>query len=180
MRNPPRPGKEEDKKGGQKRSAKELFPNHEHQNSLQLASGPPRRKPNRLRDEDSYREKTAGNETIPADLAPEEMEKSLAFCCYQCFCPKETLDKVPANDPFVQGSDDSLYHRRCCHGVFDQHIDGTWLSEFEEALDNTCLEENKVYEAITINYLDGWLKRFPSKLSALYNKDEEEGMIFLL
>lgn len=72
-------------------------------------------------------------QNIPPGMTDEEMEKQIAFCCFNCYCPNDHRAKVPSDDRFIISSSNGLYHRRCCHGVIDAPRDD-WCSPFEDAL----------------------------------------------
>jgi hypothetical protein len=64
-------------------------------------------------------------------MTNEEMEKCLAFCCSRCYCSKDRGKKISPDDTFVQSSQGSLYHGRCCHKAIKVTTD--WQSRMEEA-----------------------------------------------
>ena len=57
------------------------------------------------------------NGTIAPDLPNEYMEERVAFCCYQCICTDADKEKLK-DDPFIQSSIEGLFHRRCCHDLY--------------------------------------------------------------
>jgi hypothetical protein len=107
---------------------------------------------------------------IAADMPNEAMEARVAFCCYQCFCPEEVKQQIPDDDPFIQTSEDGLYHRRCCHNVIGQH-DEDWKTPFEHALDNAELKVEICHDILTINELQQQYTIANRHHNALYNAD---------
>ena len=110
---------------------------------------------------------------IDADLTNEYMEKRVAFCCYQCFCPEEIKQQIPIDDPFIQSSIEGLYHRRCCHKVIEPDIN--WASPFEIASEELQLEEEVLHHVMTLPELEVQCKIAMRNQSAMYNADELPG-----
>jgi hypothetical protein len=107
---------------------------------------------------------------IDSDLPNEFMEKRVAFCCYQCFCPEEIKQKIPTDDPFIQSSVEGLYHRRCCHKVIEPDIN--WASPYEIAREELLLEEEILHNVMTLPELEAQCKVAAGRnQSALYNAD---------
>ena len=107
---------------------------------------------------------------IDPDTPDEYMEERIAFCCYQCFCTDEIKKQIPVEDPFIQSSLEGLYHRRCCHKVFDPDED--WVSPFEHAVEELCLQEDEIcHNVMTLPELEAQFNIALRHQSALYNAD---------
>jgi hypothetical protein len=78
---------------------------------------------------------------IDAKLSNEDMEKRVAFCCYQCFCSEEKKRKLIKN-PFAISSDDGLFHRKCCHNL-KKKVSKKWKSPYEIAIGELSVELEK-------------------------------------
>jgi hypothetical protein len=134
-----------------------------------------RQDPNRARILDGYSE--------GVELTDVHIEKRLAFCCFKCTCSDARRRRIPSNDKYVHSSDDSLWHRRCCHNLVDPPSED-WLSPTDQALlDVEPTEEN--YHLLGQEITDdkqfdmGELTRkyWTAKTheSEMYNEDELEG-----
>jgi len=66
----------------------------------------------------------------------EEILPNMAFCCETCNCSEEQKSRVTEYgdiaDSFIQSSLQTLWHRRCCHGLFTYDASQNWISPLEE------------------------------------------------
>jgi hypothetical protein len=117
------------------------------------------------------------------EISDVEIEKRLDFCCFQCTCSEARRGRIPSNDQYVHSSDDSLWHRRCCHNLVDLPPE-EWLSPADQAiLDAVPTEENyhllgqestdvQEFELEDLRKKYWTAKRHESEM---YNEDEIEG-----
>jgi hypothetical protein len=64
------------------------------------------------------------DEESNANLDHKQMEAKVAFCCYNCHCSLEKKKSV-LDDPFIYHNN-GIFHRRCCHYVFDLNSNLNW------------------------------------------------------
>ena len=65
------------------------------------------------------------------DWTDEEIEEKLAFCCSVCKCSEDRKARIPADDEYIQATEDLFWHRKCCHGLFSE-VGEEWSSPAEE------------------------------------------------
>jgi hypothetical protein len=113
---------------------------------------------------------------IDVNTPNEYMEARVAFCCYQCSCPDDIKDQIPDDDPFIQSSEEGLYHRRCCHKVFEP--DENWTSPFEHAAEEVLLQEEEevCHYVMTPQELQEQYRNAIMHQNASYNADGQPGM----
>jgi hypothetical protein len=155
----------------------------EQQHQQQL---PERKRARRGQDANRARILDGYNEGV--ELTDVLIEKSLAFCCFKCTCSDATRGRIPYNDKYVHSSDESLWHRRCCHGLVDPPSED-WLSPSDQALlDAEPTEENyhllgqknsdeKPYD---MGVLRQKVMTAKTQESEMHNEDELEGTCFVL
>lgn len=122
------------------------------------------------------------NESIENDL--------LGFCCSKnCHCSKKQKRLANADGRYITPDCiNSLWHRRCCHSVYDHNKE--WLSPIEDV--STKIEELLFDESQTNFINDGGFLRYGKKLniiqryetakrneSELRNEDHEAGMFYI-
>jgi hypothetical protein len=162
------------------------LPSYAEYNTSEDASGSdeqplPERKRARKQDPNRARILDGYNEGVV--ITDDQIEKRLAFCCFKCTCSDARRGKIPTDDKYVHSSDDSLWHRRCCHNLVDPPSED-WLSPTDQALnDAEPSEEN--YHLLGQEITDekqfdmGELKQkyWTAKRheSEMYNEDELEG-----
>lgn len=113
-----------------------------------------------------------------------EIEKRMDFCCCTCTCSEEQRGRIHWDDQYVHSSDDSLWHRRCCHNLVDPPPED-WLSPFDQAIldaepteENYHLMDQKMTDEKRVDMGDLREKYWTAKRheSEMYNEDEMEGM----
>jgi hypothetical protein len=75
-----------------------------------------------------------------AYITDEHCEAKLAFCCSVCRCSPERRARIRYTyfgelDEYLQGSMDNMWHRRCCHEMFDVDPQG-WAPKHLSIINN--------------------------------------------
>jgi hypothetical protein len=141
---------------------------------------PRKQDPNRARMLDGYKE--------GKDYSIPEIEEQMAFCCFNCNCSDARRGRIPWNDKYVHSSDDSLWHRRCCHNVVDAPSED-WLSPVDQAVhdaepteEELILLSQEIPDEKQSSMQELRQKYRTSKVqeSEMYNEDELEGAYFIM
>jgi hypothetical protein len=116
------------------------------------------------------------NEQISDLPSPEWCEDNISFCCAVCRCH----DKREGDDQYIVPTNDSLAHRKCCHGAADSDME--WVPLFQEAItrgSDICLSNKEklrdpaCLEWVTKKAIHDAYKTSRSQESALYNADAD-------
>jgi hypothetical protein len=117
------------------------------------------------------------------ELTDAQIEQRLAFCCFKCTCSDARRGRIPWNDKYIQASDDSLWHRRCCHDLVDSPWED-WLPPADQALldaepsdaDYHLLgQETSDEKQFDMKLLIQKYRTAKTDESEMYNEDEMEG-----
>lgn len=144
----------------------------------------------------NIRENESNYETIPTDELPskEDIENNLlGFCCSKnCYCSKkqkEWIDNDGRDDYITADCMNSLWHRRCCHRVYDYEKD--WLSPIEDVstkIEDSLFDESKndiINDGVFLcngKYLNivQRYKTAKTNEAELHNEDNEAGMFYIV
>jgi hypothetical protein len=108
-----------------------------------------------------------------------EIEANVAFCCKICYCPDAVKLKFAGNE-YIQPSEECLWHRRCCHRVWNPRID--WLPEYEKssaeleanmAANDFSFEEVKEIELVNPNEVYQKYLSNKRQEAELHNEDDD-------
>jgi hypothetical protein len=150
--------------------------NESSDDQKQRAAHPTKKKKTKVKPANIRKSLNIGNECNETDA---EIEANIAFCCKICNCPDAVKNKF-VNDEYIQQSEESLWHRRCCHQASDPGIH--WLPAYDQGLaeveanmvaNHFSFEEVKEIELVNPNEVYEKYLSNKRQEAELHNEDDD-------